>query len=149
MHLWFGRMYPAHVSCSAFPPPACPPRPRAAACCEAQLDCNLEYPKENLPAGRTGCRSPRAKEVCFSSGLKSSNTEMHLGTLSNPSADSSLLGQCRVSLIKQNSRLTGCSLPLGKKQLLSPDLPLHALLPKTCEACPRHSRALQGLLLYP
>lgn len=71
------------------------------------------------------------------------------GTLSNPSADSSPWGQCWVLQFKQNSPGTGCSLPLGERQFLSPDFPLHASLPKTYGALPRHSTALQRLLLYP
>lgn len=63
-------MFPAHMSHPAFPPPACPPRSRTAVCYGVQLDCNLGDPKEDLPAGRTGCRSPRGKEVCFSSGAQ-------------------------------------------------------------------------------
>lgn len=63
-------MFPAHTSHPAFPLSACPPRPRKAACYGAQLDCNLEDPKQDLPACRTGCSSPRAKELCFCSGAQ-------------------------------------------------------------------------------
>lgn len=58
------------MSHPAFPLPACPPRPREAACYGVQLDCNLKDPKEDLPAGRTGCSSPRVKEHCFCSGAQ-------------------------------------------------------------------------------
>lgn len=140
-------MFPAHMSHRAFPLPACPPRPREAACYGVQLDCNLEDPKEDLPAGGTGCSSPRAKEHCFCSGPqvfkyqnKSRDPEQSLCRYSPARA----VPKCCYLNESLHSRVHS---PSGQEPV-AVSWTSSSLL-KTHRACLRHSMVLQELLLCP